>query len=190
MKFSSTSCLYARARSSCIGTVVSNRATFTFVASMAALCWSIRCWAASTWARYSANWSRKRCCWRATNRGSVPFGAAKLGFPASSARSRTASTWADRYSFNRRFCSAPVTVGSSSISTSPFFTACPSRTWIARMTPLSSGWITFECPLGMILPGATATMSIWPTLAHRIPTANTPIIVPPTARPTGDGGAS
>ena len=64
-------------------------------------------------------------------------------------------------------------VGSSSISTSPVLTLWPSRTWIARTTPVSNGWMVLVRPVGMILPGATATMSTVPMLAQAIAAANT-----------------
>ena len=50
--------------------------------------------------------------------------------------------------------SAAFMVGSSSISTSPALTLCPSRTWMARTTPVSNGWMILVRPVGMILPGA------------------------------------
>src|SRR5258707_5129633 len=81
-------------------------------------------------------------------------------------------------------------VGSSSISTSPALTLWPSRTWIARTTPVSNGWIILVRPLGMILPGATATMSTVPMHAQPNATANTAMMVKATARPTGEGGVS
>src|SRR5580693_7723933 len=81
-------------------------------------------------------------------------------------------------------------VGSSSMRTSPALTLWPSRTWIARTTPVSNGWIVFVRPLGMILPGATATMSTVPMHAQPSATANTAMMVKATARPTGDGGVS
>src|SRR5206468_3104917 len=42
----------------------------------------------------------------------------------------------------------------------------------------------------MILPGATATMSIRPKLAQRIPLPSAVMIVQVTARPSGEGGES
>src|ERR1700722_2111393 len=81
-------------------------------------------------------------------------------------------------------------VGSSSISTSPALTLWPSRTWIARTTPVSNGWMILVRPLGMILPGATATMSTVPMHAQPSATANTAMMVKATARPTGEGGVS
>src|SRR5215471_5140069 len=81
-------------------------------------------------------------------------------------------------------------VGSSSISTSPAFTFCPSRTWIARTTPVSNGWITLVRPLGIILPCAEATISTSLIEAQATAAANTSTMVRPIARPTGDGGVS
>src|SRR5262245_30546709 len=86
--------------------------------------------------------------------------------------------------------SAAFTVGSSSISTSPAFTACPSCTRIDRTTPVSNGWITLVRPLGTIFPGADATMSIVPANAQISAALNSRIIVAPIARPIGDGGVS
>src|SRR5712675_1825132 len=48
----------------------------------------------------------------------------------------------------------------------------------------------FVRPLGMILPGATATMSTVPMHAQPSATANTAMMVKATARPTGEGGVS
>src|SRR4029453_7427142 len=50
--------------------------------------------------------------------------------------------------------------------------------------------MTLEWPLGMILPWATATISMVPKAAPRSATANTAMIVQVNMRPTGDGGAS
>src|SRR6516165_6787652 len=86
--------------------------------------------------------------------------------------------------------SATVIVGSSSMRTSPALTLWPSRTWIARTTPVSNGWMTLVRPLGMILPGAEATMSILPNDAQAKARQNRTIIVQATARPIGDGGVS
>src|SRR5262252_6109987 len=47
-----------------------------------------------------------------------------------------------RRSLRRRSRSAAFTVGSSSISTSPALTACPSSTRMERTTPVSNGWMT------------------------------------------------
>src|SRR5207302_1547364 len=81
-------------------------------------------------------------------------------------------------------------VGSSSIRISPAFTSEPSRTWIARTTPVSNGWITLVRPLATILPGAVATMSIFPKAVQASATQKSAIIVSATARPTGEGGVS
>ena len=59
--------------------------------------------------------------------------------------------------------SAVVEVGSSSTRMSPALTLWPSVTSIVRTTPVSRGCIILMRPLGMILPGATATMSTVPT---------------------------
>ena len=61
---------------------------------------------------------------------------------------------------------------------------------MARTTPVSSGWISFVLPLGMIFPVAVATMSTLPNVAHAIATQKIAMIVAPTARPRGEGGVS
>src|SRR3974377_234484 len=81
-------------------------------------------------------------------------------------------------------------VGSSSIKTSPVLTLCPSRTWMARTTPVSNGWITLVRPLGMILPFAEATISTLPKHAKPSAKQNRAMTVRPIARPTGEGGVS
>src|SRR5712691_894078 len=86
--------------------------------------------------------------------------------------------------------SASFMVGSSSIRTSPALTLCPSCTWIARTTPVSNGWMTLVRPLGMIFPGADATMSISPRHAQAKARQNSAMIAKPIARPIGDGGVS
>src|SRR5262249_17885924 len=62
--------------------------------------------------------------------------------------------------------------------------------WIARTTPVSSGWITLVGPLGIILPCAEATISTSLIQAQATAAANTSPMVRPVARPTGDGGVS
>src|ERR1700722_1232756 len=74
--------------------------------------------------------------------------------------------------------------------TSPALTRVPSPTWIARTTPVSNGWICFVMPLGMILPGAVATMSISPIHAHARAAQNTTIMVNIMARPADEAGVS
>src|SRR6478735_7408360 len=81
-------------------------------------------------------------------------------------------------------------VGSSSIRTSPDLTLCPSRTWMARTTPVSNGWISLVRPPGTILPVAVATISTRPNDAHTSATQKTAMILAAIARPTGDGGDS
>ena len=81
---------------------------------------------------------------------------------ASAARSRATLSCSASRSFCRWSRSAAFTVGSSSTSTSPALTACPSCTRIARTTPVSNGWMILVRPLGTILPVADATMSIVP----------------------------
>src|SRR5712691_227686 len=86
--------------------------------------------------------------------------------------------------------SASFMVGSSSIRTSPIFTLCPSRTWIARTTPVSNGWTVLVRPLGMIFPCADATISIVPNAAQTSARQKTAMMVTPMARPIGEGGVS
>jgi hypothetical protein len=86
--------------------------------------------------------------------------------------------------------SAITMVGSSSIRTSPAFTAWPSRAWIARTTAVSNGWMILVRPVAMILPGAVATMSILPNAAHASARQNSAMIVIAMARPRGEGGVS
>src|SRR5712691_1309215 len=50
--------------------------------------------------------------------------------------------------------------------------------------------MVFVRPLGMILPGALATMSTVPRQAQASANTNTAMIVTPIARPIGDGGVS
>src|SRR5262245_27765172 len=50
--------------------------------------------------------------------------------------------------------------------------------------------MTLEWPLGMILPWATATISMVPKDAQRNAAVYTIMIVQVNSRPTGDGGAS
>src|SRR5215471_18065590 len=84
----------------------------------------------------------------------------------SAACKRATSSRAEMRSLRKWLRSASFMVGSSSISTSPALTLCPSRTWIARTTPVSNGWMTLLRPLGMIFPVADATMSILPNVAQ------------------------
>src|SRR5499427_10588092 len=95
-----------------------------------------------------------------------------------------------RRSLRRRSRSAAFTVGSSSISTSPALTACPSSTRMERTTPVANGWMTLVRPLGTIFPLADATMSIVPHQAHTSAAQNSRMMVVAIARPIGDGGVS
>src|SRR5262249_50810381 len=72
----------------------------------------------------------------------------------------------------------------------PALTLCPSRTWMARTTPVSNGWMTLVRPLGMIFPGAAAMMSTSPSDAQAKAKPNSATIVTPIARPIGEGGVS
>ena len=74
--------------------------------------------------------------------------------------------------------------------TSPALTLWPSCTWMARTTPVSNGWMILVRPLGTILPGAEATMSIVPDQAQASAAQNSTMMVAPIARPIGDGGVS
>src|SRR5262249_23446946 len=100
------------------------------------------------------------------------------------------SSRADMRSLRKWLRSASFMVGSSSINTSPALTLCPSRTWIARTTPVSNGWMTLVRPLGMIFPCAEATMSILPNAAQASARQNMAMMVAPMARPIGEGGVS
>src|SRR5262245_59625420 len=95
-----------------------------------------------------------------------------------------------RRSSRRWSRSAALTVGSSSISTSPALTACPSCTRMERTTPVSNGWMTLVRPLGTIFPVADATMSIVPHQAQASAAQNNRMMVAPIVRPIGDGGVS
>src|SRR6478752_4416178 len=86
--------------------------------------------------------------------------------------------------------SAAFIVGSSSMRTSPALTCWPSRTRIARMTPVSNGWITFVRPVGMTLPGADAMMSILPKYAQASAAQNRTAMRMAIERPIGDAGVS
>src|SRR6516162_1736438 len=100
------------------------------------------------------------------------------------------SSWAPVRSLWICSRSATVMVGSSSMRTSPALTLWPSRTWIARTTPVSNGWMSLVRPVGMTLPGAEATMSILPKHVQAKAIQNRVMIVKPIARPIGDGGVS
>src|SRR5262249_38593979 len=110
--------------------------------------------------------------------------------PLNAARKRATSSCAEMRSLRKWLRSASFMVGSSSIRISPALTLCPSRTWMARTTPVSNGWITFVRPLGMILPGAVATLSTRPNAAKATARQNRAITVAPIARPIGEGGVS
>src|SRR6266567_5037991 len=115
---------------------------------------------------------------------------AASGSSASAARSRATSSSAATRSLFWRSWSASVIVGSSSMRTSPAFTVWPSRTWMARTTPVSNGWISLVRPPGTILPVAVATISTLPSDAHNSATQKTAMMLAPIARPIGDGGDS
>ena len=109
--------------------------------------------------------------WALTSAGSAPAGGVKSAatdrrLAASAARSRAMLSCSASRSLCRWSRSAALTVGSSSISTSPALTAWPSCTRMARTTPVSNGWMTLVRPLGTILPVAEATMSIVPHQAQ------------------------
>src|SRR5262249_947750 len=95
-----------------------------------------------------------------------------------------------RRSSRRWSRSAAFTVGSSSISTSPALTACPSCTRMERTTPVSNGWVTLVRPLGTIFPLADATISIVPPQAHTSAAQNSRMMVAPIVRPIGAGAVS
>jgi hypothetical protein len=50
--------------------------------------------------------------------------------------------------------------------------------------------MTLLRPLGIIFPGAVATISRWPKLAHISANTNAAITLAPIARPIGEGGVS
>src|ERR1019366_6728789 len=81
-------------------------------------------------------------------------------------------------------------VGSSSIRTSPALTLWPSRTRMARTTPVSKGCMTFVRPVGMIFPDAEPTISIWPNDAQASARQNSAMMVPPIAPASGGTGVS
>src|SRR5216684_5735238 len=187
-------CLRISTRSSSGGMIaLSLSIEALMVARSASFCATCPSMAASL-ACCSAVWLiRKRRCISTRAAGASGGGlscAAGSPFAANAARSRAASSWAAIRSLLKWPSSAPVMVGSSSMRTSPALTLWPSRTWIARTTPVSNGWIVLVRPLGMILPGATATMSTVPMHAQPNATANTAMMVKATARPTGEGGVS
>ena len=163
------------------------------VARSASFCASWRS-SAAILARCSAVWLIRYWRWLATSAGLAPAGGWKSASgsapSAKAACSRATSSWAAIRSLCRCSRSAAFIVGSSSISTSPALTVSPSCTWIARTTPVSNGWMTLVRPLGMILPGAVATMSTVPRQAQASASTNTMMIVAPIARPIGEGGVS
>ena len=71
--------------------------------------------------------------------GLAPGGAWNVSLSVRAALSRATLTWAAISSLFRREASAALMVGSSSMRTSPAFTVCPSRTWMARTTAISRG---------------------------------------------------
>src|SRR5215813_13748303 len=145
-------------------------------------------------ARYSSSCCASNRRWSSICAGLAPFGGTKLAAGSSPslsrARRRLTSSRAASSSFASRSLSAPLMVGSSSIRTSPAFTACPSCTLTARTTPVSNGWMILVRPVATILPVADATMSIVPQLAHASAAQNSRMRVAPMARPIGEGGVS
>src|SRR5260370_1385812 len=187
-------CLRISTRSSSGGMIaLSLSIDARMVARSASFCATCPSMAASL-ACCSAVWlTRKRRCISTRAAGASGGGlssAAGSSFAANAARNRAASSRAAIRSFLKCPSSAPVMVGSSSMRTSPALTLWPSRTWIARTTPVSNGWIVFVRPLGMILPGATATISTVPMHAQAKATLNTAMMVKMTAWPAGEEGVS
>ena len=86
--------------------------------------------------------------------------------------------------------STSLSVGSSSISKLPFLTSWPSRTWMARTTPISRDCIDCKPPNGTNLPCATATISILPIYAHPKAMTKKAQSVSAIARAAGDAGRS
>src|SRR5262249_7705813 len=181
-------------RSWSIGMVASSLAIVAaMVARSASFCARWRSSAASLAANSNVwltrNW---RCI--ATRLGGAAAGGRNSdtgsSLPLKAARKRATSSCAEVRSVRKWLRSASFMVGSSSISTCPALTLCPSRTWIARTTPVSNGWMTLVRPLGMIFPGAAAMISTSPSDAQAKAKPNSAMIVTPIARPIGEGGAS
>src|ERR1700691_5903907 len=59
---------------------------------------------------------------------------------------------------------------------------------MARTTPVSKGCISLTRPVGTTFPTAAATISTFPNPAQTRATQNSATMVPPIARPIGDGG--
>src|SRR5262245_33462191 len=165
----------------------------SMVASSASFCASWRP-SAAILARCSATWSSSSRRWVATSAASASTGGRKSApgsSPATSAALRRAMlTRSASRSARTRSRSAAFRVGSSSISTSPARTVCPSCTRIARTTPVSNGWTTLLRPVATTLPVAAATMSIVPHAAQASAAQNRRMMVAAISRPVGAGGVS
>ena len=61
---------------------------------------------------------------------------------------------------------------------------------MAFTRPMLLAWITFTWPDGMIFPGATATISMRPTMDQMSASVIMAITAHIVKRPTGDGGDS
>src|SRR6266508_4660564 len=176
------------------GIVVSSlRIVAEIVACSASFC---ACWrvSAAILARCSVTWLSKSWRWAFTSVGRASAGGLKSArassLPANAACSRATFSCSASRSFCRRSRSAALTVGSSTISTSPALTACASCTRMERTAPVSNSWMTLVRPLGTIFPVADATMSIVPHQAHTSAAQNSRMTVAPIVRPIGDGGVS
>ena len=160
-------------------------------ASFCAICWVT----AASLAACSAAWAtiaarvRSMSLTPAVDGGSS-CGGASLSSTARNADSLATSSCADSRSWLTRRRSASVTVPSSSIRTCPAVTWSPSRTWIACTIPVSRGWMVLVRADGTILPDAVAMMSTLPTDPHTSARRKNAMMVPPTARPTGEAGVS
>ena len=112
------------------------------------------------------------------------------GEPCCRATRRATSSLACIRSWATRSRSDWASVGSSSTRVWPAATWSPSWTWMALITPGSSGWITFTLPAGSTRPLALARMSTWPRKAQAMATTKKVTMSRASARPVGEGGVS
>jgi len=117
-------------------------------------------------ASYSPMAMRTNCAWVSATSTGVPGGGTKRARPpfkyAMSASLRARIISADISCCALCVSSAVLIVGSSSTSNCPFFTCWPFLTWIARIEPISIGWIILLLADGTIFPVAVATTSTLP----------------------------
>jgi len=107
-----------------------------------------------------------------------------------SARSRAAVTCASASSWAILSRSAPISVGSKRIRTSPAATVWPSSTRIEATTAASAACTVFERPDGMVLPSATATTSTRPRMAQASRITRNRHSTADSTRAVGEGGVS